>query len=238
MGELEERHFTLIFQHGDEALGKGPGRAEAPELGACMSLGSPRSSPPSSASKGPDSAKCAPAGQSATGGPCRRVVRWPIPERRDASATVATQGGYRRFDLFILFGAYIIFEATQMPWSRGRFQWYASPGLFPTVIGTLLILFSLRVFWSRCAMAAIAISREPSGSGCRGFPAIAGYIASPSPLWIGLYVFYGVGHYNYRDRQCGFPGRVHWRLLVIGRRIAVAEASRDNYRCISHQSRS
>lgn len=50
---------------------------------------------------------------------------------------------------FILLGSGVIFQASRMPWrvqSAGLAQdWYLSPGLFPAVLGSLLILFSLSV---------------------------------------------------------------------------------------------
>lgn len=49
----------------------------------------------------------------------------------------------------ILLGAGVIFAASRMPWrstlTGGDAQWFLSPGLFPTVVGVLLIVFSLRV---------------------------------------------------------------------------------------------
>ena len=50
---------------------------------------------------------------------------------------------------FMALGAIVIYRASQMPWASARtggsVQWYLSPGLFPVVVGTLLILFSARV---------------------------------------------------------------------------------------------
>jgi hypothetical protein len=46
-------------------------------------------------------------------------------------------------------GVAIVYSGSQMPWSStltgGAPQWYLSPGLFPTVVGALLIIFSLRI---------------------------------------------------------------------------------------------
>jgi hypothetical protein len=50
---------------------------------------------------------------------------------------------------FMALGAVVIYRAYQMPWASARtggsVQWYLSPGLFPVVVGALLILFSTRV---------------------------------------------------------------------------------------------
>lgn len=50
---------------------------------------------------------------------------------------------------FILLGIVVIVAASRMPWSStrtgGEAQWFLSPGLFPVVVGALLIIFSGRV---------------------------------------------------------------------------------------------
>jgi hypothetical protein len=115
----------------------------------------------------------------------------PLKTRRKADIVVSI--------LFIVFGVYIIYEAMQMPWSRGRFAWYASPGLFPTVIGVLLILFSLRVFLVAFREGGHRNIARPLWQWIVGLPRNRGiHRVTFTIVWIGLYVFYGVGHYNYQ----------------------------------------
>lgn len=114
----------------------------------------------------------------------------PLQSRRKADVVVSI--------LFMLFGAYIIFEASQMPWSRGRFQWYASPGLFPTVIGTLLILFSIRVLVVAVRDGGHRDIARTFLEWVRGLPRNRGiHRVTFTIFWVGLYVFYGVGSFNY-----------------------------------------
>jgi len=114
----------------------------------------------------------------------------PLQTRRKADIVVSI--------LFMLFGAYIIYEAMQMPWSRGRFQWYASPGLFPTVIGILLIVFSLRVLLVAVRDGGHRHIARTFWQWLQGLPRNRGiHRVTFTIFWIGLYVFYGVGHFNY-----------------------------------------
>ena len=64
------------------------------------------------------------------------------------------QKSLRRADIvassvMIAIGLAAIYAASRMPWSStltgGDAQWYLSPGLFPTVIGALLVIFSARI---------------------------------------------------------------------------------------------
>ena len=115
----------------------------------------------------------------------------PAPARRKADVVVSA--------LFVALGAYVIYEATQMPWVRGRHQWYTSPALFPTLIGALLILFSLRVL-------AVAIKEgghhdllSTFGGWLAGLPRNRGvHRVVFAMAWIGLYVFVGLGNYHYQ----------------------------------------
>ena len=118
----------------------------------------------------------------------------PMQTRRKADVVVSA--------LMILFGLLIIYRASQMPWSNTRTgaaaQWFLSPGLFPTVLGALLILFSLRVF--------VTALREGGGRDLtpllvrwlRGLPSNRGaHRIAFMILWIGAYIFFGVGEFNY-----------------------------------------
>lgn len=114
----------------------------------------------------------------------------PLQSRRKADVVVSI--------VFMLFGAYIIYEAMQMPWSRGRFEWYASPGLFPAVIGTLLILFSLRVLFVAVSDGGHRNIARTFSQWIRGLPRNRGiHRVTFTIAWVGLYVFYGVGRFNY-----------------------------------------
>lgn len=66
-----------------------------------------------------------------------------LPQKSLRRADIVASGA------MIALGAVIIYSGSRMPWSStltgGAAQWYLSPGLFPTVVGGLLILFSLRV---------------------------------------------------------------------------------------------
>jgi hypothetical protein len=103
---------------------------------------------------------------------------------------------------FMVLGAVVIWRASQMPWASAvtgaSVQWYLSPGLFPAVVGTLLILFSARVL--------VQALRE---GGHRGIgPAVAAWLRGlprNRPIHrvaiiivlMGIYVFAGVGRIDY-----------------------------------------
>lgn len=64
--------------------------------------------------------------------------------------------GLRKADIvtslvLILLGIAVLWAARDMPWLNEQAgvtrNWYLSPGLFPVVVGSLLILFSLNVLW-------------------------------------------------------------------------------------------
>ncbi|TCK29203.1 tripartite tricarboxylate transporter TctB family protein [Ancylobacter aquaticus] len=104
--------------------------------------------------------------------------------------------------VFMLLGIVMIVAASRMPWivqSGGLQQdWYLSPGLFPTVLGVLLIIFSSNVL-----MHAVR------GGGYRGLGRAAAHglrsvgsnhdlhrMAMAAAL-VGLYVFVGIGRVEY-----------------------------------------
>lgn len=114
----------------------------------------------------------------------------PLQTRRKADVVVSI--------IFILFGAFIIYEASQMPWTRGHHAWYASPGLFPTVIGILLILFSGRVLLSTVQQGGHRDIVRPFLGWLRHAPMNRKvHRVLFMIVWIGLYVFYGLGRFNY-----------------------------------------
>lgn len=133
--------------------------------------------------------------------------------------------------LFMLLGGGMIVAASRMPWivqSGGLLQdWYLSPGLFPAVLGSLLILFS----------ASVLVHAVRAG-GHRGLgPAIAAALRSVganrdlhrmagAALLVGLYVFVGIGRVNYYVASSAFlfatmlafhrtpEGRITWPLVL------------------------
>lgn len=104
--------------------------------------------------------------------------------------------------VLIAFGIVVIVAAAGMPWTstqRGVSSgWYLSPGLFPALLGALLILFSLHVLWRAIA--------EGGHRGIVGFVADALAAAPRSGkvhkvllviLMIGAYVFVLLKNVNY-----------------------------------------
>lgn len=64
--------------------------------------------------------------------------------------------GLRKADIvtslaMIVLGIAVLWSASDMPWLSEQAgvtrDWYLSPGLFPWVVGSLLIVFSLNVLW-------------------------------------------------------------------------------------------
>ncbi|HEX6142745.1 MAG TPA: tripartite tricarboxylate transporter TctB family protein [Geminicoccaceae bacterium] len=118
----------------------------------------------------------------------------PKESRRKADVVVCV--------LFILLGATIIYRASMMPWLTSRTgatsQWFTSPGLFPVVIGTLLILFSLRILVTAVrdgGHRGILPTFVPWLRGLRtntGVHRVVFIIA-----WLGLYIFGGIGRIGY-----------------------------------------
>lgn len=120
-----------------------------------------------------------------------------LPHRTRRKADVVVSA------LFILFGAVLIYRASTMPWAMtrtgGASQWFLSPGLFPTVIGVLLILFSIRVLVTAIAegghrdIAPLFLGWLQGLASNRGVHRIVLMV-----FWIGLYVFGAIGHINYQ----------------------------------------
>lgn len=107
--------------------------------------------------------------------------------------------------LFIALGAWVIWEAYNMPWERGRFRWYTSPGLFPTVVGALLILFSLRVLATALRAGGHRGIGRMLGGWISGLPSNRGiHRVVFSMVWIGLYIFVGLGNFHYQMLSIGF----------------------------------
>lgn len=118
----------------------------------------------------------------------------PPQTRRKADVVVSS--------LFIGFGGLILYRASQMPWSStrtgGDAQWFLSPGLFPAVIGSLLILFSARVLATAVAEGGHRDIVPLLAKWLRGLPwnkRVHRFVFMVA--WIGLYVFFGIGHFNY-----------------------------------------
>lgn len=121
----------------------------------------------------------------------------PLQTRRKADFVVSI--------LFIFFGAFIIYEASQMPWARGRFAWYASPGLFPTIIGILLILFSLRVLLTAIKDGGHRSLFSTFGKWVAGLPRNRRVLRVVFiALWLAAYIFLGLGNYNYQALSAVF----------------------------------
>ncbi len=104
--------------------------------------------------------------------------------------------------LFMLFGALIIWRASQMPWvstrTGGDSQWFLSPGLFPAVVGSLLILFSARVLLTAIRDGGHRNVVRPFLAWIRALPRnVRVHRVVFMVAWIGLYVFFGVGHFPF-----------------------------------------
>ncbi|MBU2980206.1 tripartite tricarboxylate transporter TctB family protein [Lentibacter algarum] len=106
-------------------------------------------------------------------------------------------------------GGIVVYGATRMPWSStvtgSSDQWYVSPGLFPAVIGVLLIVFNLRVL--------VTAIKE---GGCEGLWSSTvgwfGRLPQNRPvqrvllitLLMSIYVFAAVGRVNFLLASGGF----------------------------------
>lgn len=125
----------------------------------------------------------------------------PRKARRQADVVVST--------LMILFGLFVIYRASLMPWESqrtgGSVQWYLSPGLFPVVIGLLLIAFNLRVLTTAL--------REGGHKGLvgtflawlRGLPGNRRiHRVVFMAAWIAAYIFLGVGNFNFQALSAVF----------------------------------
>ncbi len=125
----------------------------------------------------------------------------PLETRRKADFVVSIG--------LIAAGAFILYRASQMPWSNTRTgasaQWFLSPGLFPATLGVLLILFSLRVL--------LTAVREGGHQG--GGTMFAGWLKGlprNRPVQrvvfmialIGAYIWFGIGNVDYRLASAAF----------------------------------
>jgi hypothetical protein len=104
--------------------------------------------------------------------------------------------------VFMVLGVVVIYSATQMPWTSGRtggsVQWYLSPGLFPAIVGALLILFSVRVLVQAIREGGHKEIVSRSVAWIRGLT-----VNTPVhrviliALLLAMYVFGGVGRINF-----------------------------------------
>ncbi|GMG83146.1 hypothetical protein LNKW23_23590 [Paralimibaculum aggregatum] len=103
--------------------------------------------------------------------------------------------------LLIVLGGAVLWQALEMPWTKSfgmPTKWYLSPGLFPAILGVLLIWFAAQV--------ALRALREGA---LRGFgPCVLQLLAglprnravwrsALALLLIGAYVLLGLGKLNY-----------------------------------------
>ena len=105
--------------------------------------------------------------------------------------------------LFILFGLFLFYEASRMPWASTRTgaqaQWFLSPGLFPATIGALLILFSLRVLATAIAQGGHKGIWATFAPWLRGLPTNRGVQrVALMILLIGTFIFAGIGRIDFR----------------------------------------
>jgi hypothetical protein len=103
---------------------------------------------------------------------------------------------------FMALGAIVIYRASQMPWASARtggsVQWYLSPGLFPVVVGALLILFSARVLLNALKEGGQHGIADATRAWFAGLPRNRGVhrVAIISVL-LAIYVFGAVGRVNF-----------------------------------------
>lgn len=99
-------------------------------------------------------------------------------------------------------GCAVIYSGSQMPWSStltgGAAQWYLSPGLFPTVVGGLLILFSARVLLTAIKEGGHRGIGEAASGWIRRLPRNRPvHRAILIALLLAAYVFLGIGRINF-----------------------------------------
>jgi hypothetical protein len=102
----------------------------------------------------------------------------------------------------IALGFGVILAGSQMPWSStltgGSAQWYLSPGLFPTVIGVLLVLFSARVLLTAIKEGGTNGLGTAARGWLRGLPRNRPvHRVIIITLLMFAYVFLGVGRINF-----------------------------------------
>ncbi|PVE23000.1 hypothetical protein DC522_18055 [Microvirga sp. KLBC 81] len=99
-------------------------------------------------------------------------------------------------------GIAVIYSGSQMPWTStltgGAAQWYLSPGLFPTVVGALLILFSARVLLTAIKEGGLQGIGEGVSNWLRRFPRNRPiHRAIIITLLMAAYIFLGLGKINF-----------------------------------------
>jgi hypothetical protein len=99
-------------------------------------------------------------------------------------------------------GLVIIYAGSQMPWNStltgGDAQWYLSPGLFPTVVGALLIIFSLRVLITAIKEGGLDQLGTSTAQWLRGLPVNRPiHRAIIITLLMAAYIFFGLGTINF-----------------------------------------
>lgn len=103
--------------------------------------------------------------------------------------------------LLIAFGAWVLWEATQMPWVKNfgmSTNWYLSPGLFPAILGVLLIGFASNVLIHAIKAGALVGLGAFAAGATAGLHRNRAVLRSAAALAIiGLYVFVGLGSLNY-----------------------------------------
>lgn len=120
-----------------------------------------------------------------------------LPERARRKADIVFSS------LMIVFGLVILVAASRMPWTSARTgggsQWYLSPGLYPAILGVLLVVFSARVLvtaWKEVGPADIG----PQFIGwVRGLPRNRGVQSVVFMMTlVGVYIFLGIGSADFR----------------------------------------
>ncbi|MCK0209730.1 tripartite tricarboxylate transporter TctB family protein [Starkeya koreensis] len=110
---------------------------------------------------------------------------------------------------FMLLGTVMIVAASRMPWivqSGGLQQdWYLSPGLFPAVLGVLLILFSANVLMHAVRAGGHRGLGQVAAQGLRAIGSNRDLhrMAAAAAL-VGLYVFVGIGRFEYHVASTTF----------------------------------
>lgn len=98
----------------------------------------------------------------------------------------------------IVLGAVVIYSASQMPWrstmTGGAAQWFLSPGLFPAVIGALLIVFSFRILLTAIKEGGTEGLLSSTIAWLRGVPSNHRlHRAALITLLMAAYIFLGIG---------------------------------------------
>ncbi|MBN9438811.1 tripartite tricarboxylate transporter TctB family protein [Bosea sp. (in: a-proteobacteria)] len=142
-----------------------------------------------------------------------------LPRKSLRRADVAMSTG------MILLGASVIYAASGMPWQStltgGSAQWYLSPGLFPAVVGALLIAFSLRVLiiaikeggteelvpatiaWLRCIGGNHRLHRAALAVGLMAAYIFLGIGRVPFLAASGIFLFVAIALFWWREAEGG-----------------------------------